>query len=153
MWCDDSNWDDRTFWSDTETLDHVTEAKTNVPNIQATRRTEIISTDPKPSYSVITATTITNDTELEDVIPAGYMLDKIAIEETAGNACVLKIGSTVGGSDLVGSTSCGASAITNISVGIMLSTSVANSVFIGFTSGSGYSVNVYLSLIKMFNNG
>jgi hypothetical protein len=58
--------------------------------------------------------TITGDTLWTDIIPAGYMLESIVFEETAGNTATLDLGTTDGGNDVFTGQTITASDITTI---------------------------------------
>jgi hypothetical protein len=144
-----SNWNDLNYWNDTEVYADVTSVATVQSVVQKERGKRVNLSYEMPFLTKSGLDTITSDYELASIIPAGHMLDKVVIVETAGNACTVKGGNASAGAQWWAATACGASGITNIPVGLMLSATAAQSVFLTFTAGAGYSINIYLTIVKI----
>jgi len=144
-----SNWNDLNYWNDTEAYADVTSVATVESWLQKERSKRVNVSYEMPFLTRGGLSAITGDYELEAVIPAGHMLDKVVIVETAGNACTVKGGNASAGAQWWAATVCGASGITNIPVGLVLSATAAQSVFLTFTAGAGYSIDIYLTIVKI----
>ena len=86
--------------------------------------------NPSPIVSNISTyvdADVTADTLWSGLIPANYMLKRVIIEETAGNAPTLSLGTTDGAYDVFTNVTFAASSITVIEVGELYSTSGATS--------------------------
>lgn len=97
--------------------------------------------------------TITSDTTWTDIVPAGYMLQSVIFEETAGNAGTLSLGKSDGAVDIFEDMVIAASDITIIQINDVFSTSVAQTLDLNDDGGSGSwnscSVNVTFLMRKM----
>ena len=60
--------------------------------------------------------TITSDTTWTDIVPAGYILERIIFEETAGNAAILSLGTSDGAYDVFTEMDIDASDITVVEI-------------------------------------
>ncbi|MEE9465584.1 MAG: LamG-like jellyroll fold domain-containing protein [Candidatus Neomarinimicrobiota bacterium] len=96
---------------------------------------------------------ITGDSTLGGVIPAGYRISSIIIQETAGNAITggLKIGSSAGGTDVVNGQAVGANALVDCALGSRLfSLTAAQSLYVeDVTAWNGASIDLYLEIEKI----
>ena len=86
---------------------------------------ELTAVDEK--IIVIQKTLVTGDTLWTNIIPAGYLLEVMAFEETAGNEAILSLGSTDGGNDIFTGQTIEASGITTITINKYFSSSAAQS--------------------------
>ena len=87
------------------------------------------------------------------IIPAGYILKYIVMEETAGNAATLDLGTTSGGNDLFINQTVAASDITTFVINKVFSTSAAQTIYLndddaGSTWNSA-SVDIYVVMEKV----
>ena len=73
---------------------------------------------------------MTDDTAWADIIPAGYELEKIVFEESAGNAATLDFGTTSGASDIFKNKVIAASTITTVVLNKAFSMSATQSLFL-----------------------
>ncbi len=96
---------------------------------------------------------ITGDSTLTGVIPAGYRISSIIVQETAGNAITggLKIGSSAGGTDVVNGQAVGANALVDCVLGSRLfSLTAAQSLYIeDVTAWNGASIDLCLEIKKI----
>lgn len=97
--------------------------------------------------------TVTGDTTLTDVVPAGCILDCIVFNETAGNAPTLDLGTSAGGNEVFSEQLLNASGLTLISINKIFSISAATTLYLnddqaGSSWNSG-SVDVYLIMRRI----
>ncbi|MCH8838849.1 MAG: hypothetical protein IIA60_13815 [Candidatus Marinimicrobia bacterium] len=96
---------------------------------------------------------ITADTTLTEVVPAGYRIRGIIVEETAGNAITggLKIGTSAGGTQVVNAQAIGASALVDCALGTRLfSLSAAQTLYVeDVTAWNGASIDLYLEMERI----
>lgn len=148
MWFDENNWYDVNDWTDTEVLIEPTVTEvTIVPAVIAP--VERVTEALKDKTLVVSTGEITDAAEMSNAVPAGHMLLYVIVEETAGNATTVKVGTTIGGDEIVTATSCAASSITSIHVGRLLSMSADTTVHVTFTTGTGFECDIYLVILKV----
>jgi len=103
--------------------------------------------------SVYKASSVSADTTYADVVPAGYLLELVILEEKAGNAAVLSAGTTDGGNDVFTGQAIAASSITVIPLNMMFSTSAAQTIDINDdTAGDSWnsaSVDIYFVMRRI----
>ena len=96
---------------------------------------------------------ITGDTVLTDVIPAGYRIKSIVVEETAGNAITggLKIGTSAGGTQVVNGQAVGANALVDCALGtVIFSISAAQTLYVeDVTSWNSASIDLWIQLERV----
>ena len=68
---------------------------------------------------------VTGDSLWADIVPMGYLLEKVVFEETAGNTAILDMGTSDGANDVFTGQTITASSITVIFINKMFSSSVA----------------------------
>lgn len=112
---------------------------------------KVIFSIPTNVVKLLAATTATTFE-----VPAGYIIENIAIENTTGNAVTggLKIGTTLGAADIVAAQTVGANALLVVPAADVLlqifSTSVSQTVFIdAVTAFNSASLNIAISLKKV----
>ena len=97
--------------------------------------------------------TITSDTTWTDIVPAGYILERIVFEETAGNAAILSLGTSDGAYDVFTNVTMAASSITVVDVGELYSKSTAQTLDLNDDQTSddwnSASVNVTIIMVKV----
>jgi len=113
---------------------------------------------PVANFQTVTQvvhSTITEDTLIDDLIPANYMLEAIVFENTTANEAILDAGTTDGGNDIFSGQTITASTITTIVINKVFSLSIATDFDINDTqSGSDWnsaSVNMTFILAKVGN--
>ncbi|MCH7939270.1 MAG: hypothetical protein IID13_05950 [Candidatus Marinimicrobia bacterium] len=96
---------------------------------------------------------ITADTTLTAVVPAGYRIRSIIVEETAGNAITggLKIGTSAGGAQVVNAQAVGASALVDCALGARLfSLTTAQTLYVeDVTAWNSASIDLYLEMERI----
>ncbi|MCH7529255.1 MAG: LamG domain-containing protein [Candidatus Marinimicrobia bacterium] len=96
---------------------------------------------------------ITADTTLTGVVPAGYRIRSITVEETAGNAITggLKIGTSAGGTQVVNAQAVGASALVDCALGTRLfSLTTAQTLYVeDVTAWNSASIDLYLEMERI----
>lgn len=96
---------------------------------------------------------ITSDTTWTDLVPAGYMLEAVVFEETAGNAGTLSLGTSDGAVDVFEDIVVAASDITVVRIDEIFSTSSAQTLDLNDDGASGTwnscSVNVTFLMRKI----
>jgi len=152
-WSDYINWDDTAAWSDTDELAAITSTETTNTTINPLEAGPMTTIIENIGLMRKSSGAITADIELATIIPKGYLLETVVIKETAGNACTVKGGSTSGGAEWWAATACGASAITTITVNKLLDDTNDTSVFLTFTAGSSYSIDIYFFIVNLMQNG
>lgn len=75
-------------------------------------------------------TAITDDTELVDAVPPGYMVETITTVNSTANEAIIDCGSTSGASDIFSQVTIAASGITTITVNKVISMDTRKSLFI-----------------------
>jgi len=94
---------------------------------------------------------VTDDTSFD--VPAGYILKYIVLEETAGNAATLDLGTTSGGSDLFINQTVTASTITTFVINKVFSTSATQTIYLNDDDASSdwnsASVDLYAVMEKV----
>lgn len=108
-----------------------------------------IATDIACSYI---ATTVTSDTLWEDVVPAGYMLEYVVLENTTGNTATLSMGTTDNDDDVFSLQSIPGNDITVVEIKDVYSMSVAQDLDINDSGGGNWNsatLNVYLLMRKI----
>jgi hypothetical protein len=107
----------------------------------------------RPTQKLVKEDAITGDTTLTNVVPAGYLLQYIIFEETAGNAATIDLGTTDGGNDVFTGQIIAASDITTVVLNKVFSLSTTTSLYINDDQvGSDWnsaSVNVTIVLKKV----
>jgi len=102
---------------------------------------------------VYKASSVSADTTYTDVVPAGYMLEHIVFEETAGNTATLSAGKTDGATDIFTGQTITASSCTVIPLDEMFSTSAAQTIDInddaGGDSWNSASVDIYFVMRRI----
>ena len=100
-------------------------------------------------------TTITADTTWSDIVPAGYILERMIFVETAGNTGTLSLGTSDGATDVFLDQAITASSITVVEINKMWSTSATQTLDLN-DDGSGTwnsaSVDVTLLMRKISMN-
>ncbi len=96
---------------------------------------------------------ITTDTTLTGVVPAGYRLKSIVVQETAGFAIQggLKIGTTAGGTDVVNGQTVGINALVDCTLGTRLfSLTAAQTLYVeDVTAWNSASIDLYLEMERI----
>lgn len=96
---------------------------------------------------------ITADTTLTGVVPAGYRIRGITVEETAGNAITggLKIGTSAGGAQVVNAQAVGANALVDCALGARLfSLTTAQTLYVeDVTAWNSASIDLYLEMERI----
>ena len=96
---------------------------------------------------------VTADTLWTNVVPAGFILEKIVFEETAGNAPVLSLGTSDDATDLFIDMTITASDFTIVNINQIFSTGSAQSIDLNDAGGSGNwnsaSLNVTLLMRRI----
>ena len=154
-WNDISNWDDTTIWSDSDTLDVVTATATDVPKVQKDREKYITPYTPPPQVVVLATYSVTGDSELTDIVPPGYLIDKIIFVEGNSSTGQLSAGTSEGAFDIFQSEAITAGAATVVNVSKYYPDGA--SIFI-HNDGDGDTwgamiLSVFVVLINIFNNG
>ena len=96
---------------------------------------------------------MTGDTTLTSVVPAGYCLEYIVFQETAGNTATLDLGTSAGGNQVFINQAITASSITTVSINTVFSLSAATTLYLndddaGSSWNSG-SVNATLVMRRV----
>ncbi len=98
-------------------------------------------------------TAVTGDTVLTDVLPAGYRIKSIVVEETAGNAITggLKIGTSAGGTQVVNGQAVGANALVDCAPGtVIFSISAAQTLYVeDVTSWNSASIDLWIQMERV----
>ena len=96
---------------------------------------------------------VTADTLWADVIPAGFILEKIVFEETAGNSPILSLGTSDNATDIFEDMPITASTFTIVNINQIFSTGSAQSIDLNDAGGSGNwnsaSLNVTLLMRRI----
>lgn len=91
---------------------------------------------------------VTGDSLWTDIVPAGYILERLICEETAGNAAILDMGTSDGANDVFTGITIAASDITVIEINKMFSSSAAQTLDINDdqagSSWNSASINITL---------
>jgi hypothetical protein len=102
------------------------------------------------SASIVTTLNKSADTTLTTIIPAGYMLEYMLFEETAGNAPTLDLGTTAGGNQVFINQEMTASGITTIVLQRVFSLVAATTLYLNDDAAgsdwNGGTVNIYTIL-------
>jgi len=95
-------------------------------------------------------TFVTGNTTLTSVIPKGYMLKTIVIENTTANAFTLNVGSsTSGGTDVVNGAVISASGLTTITINKTFSMSADQTLYLQSANWNSSSSNIYLTMERI----
>lgn len=149
MWVDAHTWVDLFDWGDGGDYAPVVAAEMSYVRNVAPAPDLMTAIKDIGRFDLRSAGALTGNVELVDIVPAGYLLDKVIIKETAGNTCSVKGGSSLANDDLWTAEAVSANGILNIGIGMMFSVTLPQSVFLTFTAGSGYSVDIYLTINKI----
>lgn len=94
-------------------------------------------------------TAITDDTELVDAVPPGYMVETLTFVNSTANAATIDCGSTSGGSDIFSQEVIAASGITTITVNKVISMSDRKSLFINDDGAGTWNSASVVVLVHM----
>lgn len=95
---------------------------------------------------------ITDDTELVDAVPPGFMVVDMTFVESAGNAATIDCGSTSGGEDIFEQQVIAANGITTIVINKVISMSTRKSLFLnddGVGTWNSASVVVFITMKRV----
>ncbi len=80
--------------------------------------------------SVSKQSSLSSDTTLTDIVPAGYCLEYIVFEEKDGNTATLDLGTSAGGNEVFINQAVTASSITTVSINTVFSLSAATTLYL-----------------------
>lgn len=94
----------------------------------------------------IWSTAMTDDTTWTSIVPAGFMLESIQIENSTANTATLRLGTTAGGTEAVASISVAASGFTPVPVGKIFSKTADTTLYLSDTGGGWSSCSLTATL-------
>jgi hypothetical protein len=98
------------------------------------------------------STAMTDDTTLTAIVPAGFKLVDFDLDNSTGNTCTLRLGTTAGGSDVVASISVAASTVTPTVVNKLLSKTADTTLYLSDTGAGWGSCSLTATLFfRRFN--
>ena len=145
-------WDDLRTWDDTEVFaDIVSEEVTQVGTPPVVTFTAYDSTDQVGKVTVPAFTGITTTYEFTDVVPAGYLLDKIIVQGDATNACTFDLGTTSGGTEIYKDLAVGAGTYVVVSTQMYFGYTSATTLYLdNVSAGGAVSLTVAFVLSKIY---
>ena len=142
-------WDDLLYWSDTETLADIAEESVDsigeapVVTFVAHESTDANCRVYVPAFSGITA-----DYDFTDVVPAGYMLDKIVVQNNVGSATTMDFGTTASGAEIADDLSVAGSGYSVVNVPMYFGYGANTTLYLNNLSSSA-NIDVAFVLIKI----
>ena len=92
---------------------------------------------------------ITDDTELVDAVPPGFMIETLTFVNSTANEATIDCGSTSGGSDIFSQATISASGITSITVNKVISMSDRKSLFLNDDGVGTWNSSSVIVLVHM----